>query len=314
MEEALNVERKVWTAFFALALAWGTSFLFIKIALRTLEPFTLVSLRLLIGWLGLMVIMRLTKQQLPRDRSTWQHLTFMGVVNTAAPFLLITWAESGQKGVDSAVAAVLNSTVPLFSIVIAGVILRMESVTIGRVAGLMIGFAGVVLMLSRGIGDGTGSLAAYLAVISAALCYAISGSYARRNLRKISPVIVATGQLMIAGAIVWVLAFILEDFSQQSLGVATVGSLLWLGLIGSCVAYILYFFVLREWGATRTTMVTYLLPVVGVTAGVALLDESIDWRLIVGGLLILSGVVLVNWRPKRRILHVSRSESAQPIK
>jgi drug/metabolite transporter (DMT)-like permease len=296
----MDTERKVLSAFLLLALAWGTSFFFIKIALETLKPFTLVSLRLLIGWVGLMIIMKLTGQSLPRSKTIWRHLTFLGVINTALPFILITWAESGIHGVDSTVASVLNSTVPLFSIVIAGAILKMEPLSFGRVSGVTVGFLGVVLMLSRGLGDTSGSLMAHLAVIIAALCYAISSIYARKNLQQISPVVVATGQLLVAGMVVSILAVALEDFSQQSLTRTTIFSLFWLGLLGSCLAYILYFYVLRNWGPTRTTMVTYLLPVVGVTAGVLILDEAIDWRLVAGGLLILSGVALVNWRPRRR--------------
>lgn len=296
----MDNERKVWSAFLLLALAWGTSFFFIKIALETLDPFTLVSMRLLIGWVGLMVIMKLTDQSLPRSKAIWGHLTFLGVINTALPFILITWAESGIDGVDSTVASVLNSTVPLFSIVIAGALLRMEQLSVGGVSGVIVGFLGVVLMLSRGLGDSSGSLMAHLAIIIAALCYAVSSIYARKNLQQVSPVVLATGQLLVAGIVVSILAVALEDFNQQSFTQTTIMSLLWLGLLGSCLAYILYFFVLRNWGPTRTTLVTYLLPVVGVTAGVLILDEAIDWRLVTGGLLILSGVALVNWRPRQR--------------
>ncbi len=247
-----------------------------------------------------MVIMKLTDQSLPRSKAIWGHLTFLGVINTALPFILITWAESGIDGVDSTVASVLNSTVPLFSIVIAGALLRMEQLSVGGVSGVIVGFLGVVLMLSRGLGDSSGSLMAHLAIIFAALCYAVSSIYARKNLQQVSPVVLATGQLLVAGIVVSILAVALEDFNQQSFTQTTIMSLLWLGLLGSCLAYILYFFVLRNWGPTRTTLVTYLLPVVGVTAGVLILDEAIDWRLVTGGLLILSGVALVNWRPRQR--------------
>ncbi len=301
----METERKVWSAFLLLALAWGTSFFFIKIALQTLEPFTLVSVRLLIGSVGLMVVMILTRQSLPQNKSIWGHLTFLGVINTALPFFLITWAESGKDGLDSAVASVLNSTVPLFSIVIAGAILKIEQSSIGRISGVIVGFIGVVLMLSRGLGATSGSLMAHLAVIIAALCYAISSNYARKNLQQVSPVVVATGQLIVAAIVVSILAFVFEDYRVQSFTQTTVVSLLWLGLLGSCLAYILYFYVLRHWGPTRTTLVTYLLPVVGVTAGVLFLDEAIDWRLVTGGILILSGVALVNWRPRRRRIEVT---------
>jgi drug/metabolite transporter (DMT)-like permease len=136
------------------------------------------------------------------------------------------------------------------------------------------------------------------AIVLAALFYAISGVYARRHVQGVNPVVVATGQLAVASVIVWVLAMVFEEFDRQDLSTQTIFSVLWLGLLGSCLAYILYYFVLRNWGATRTTLVTYLIPVVGVTVGIIFLNEMFDWRLIVGGLLILSGVWLVNWRPR----------------
>jgi drug/metabolite transporter (DMT)-like permease len=295
----VDSESRVWTAFVLLGLAWGSSFLFIKIALRTLEPLTLVGLRLMVGWVGLVAIAWWRGLALPRGWAVWRHLAILGAINTAIPFVLITWAESGANGVDSAVASVLNSTVPLFSIVIAGLIFRMEEVTPDRILGLLVGFAGVVLLLGRDLGNDWGELAPQVAVVVAALFYAIASTYARRNLHETSPVLIAAGQLLVADALVWIFAILIEDPGAQTLTWQTVGALLWLGLLGSCIAYILYFFILRNWGATRATMVTYLLPVVGVIAGVVFLSEPLDWRLVAGGLLVLGGVAAVNWRPRR---------------
>lgn len=294
----------MWGAFIVLAITWGTSFLFIKIGLWTLQPLTLVSFRLLIGSIGLLIILRLSKQQIPRDRQVWRNLAILGAINTAIPFVLITWAESGEGGIESAVAAVLNSAVPLFTIVITGVILQIEEVTVGRVAGLLVGFFGVILMMSRGLGGGQGSFAAHAAVIVASLCYATSSVFARRHFPKTNPIVVATGQILAATLFVTIFALLVEDQSQQSWTTTTIFSLIWLGLLGSCVAYILYFYILRQWGPTRTTLVTYLLPIVGVTAGILLLDEILDWRLVVGGGLILSGIALVNWKPRRLVTPV----------
>src|SRR5690606_15097642 len=122
-------DRRVWFAFIGLALAWGTSFLFIKIGVQTLPPVTLVAFRLLIGLAGLLLIVRLQKLALPRGRSTWRHLFVLAALNVCLPFVLITWAESGERGIDSGLASVLNSIVPLFSVIISGLILRVEPVT-----------------------------------------------------------------------------------------------------------------------------------------------------------------------------------------
>jgi drug/metabolite transporter (DMT)-like permease len=293
-------DRKVWAAFLLLALTWGSSFLFIKIAVQTLQPFTLVALRLGVGLAGLLVLMRLRGLSLPRGRTIWQHLSVMGLFNVAVPFVLITWAESGANGVDSSVASVLNSTVPLFSIVISGVILSAETVTAGKVIGLLVGFAGVVLLLSRHISQEWAGFVPYLAVVIASLCYAAASAYGRRHLQGLPVLVISTGQLITATTIVALAMLFTEDLSQQSLPLPTIASILWLGLLGSCLAYILYFTVLQNWGATRTTLVTYLLPVVGVAAGVIFLNEALDWRLLAGGLLILSGVgVVLRPRPDR---------------
>ena len=302
MNVELNLEqaaedRRVWAAFLLLALAWGTSFMFIKIAVQTVQPVTLVALRLLIGWLGLLLVMRWRGVTLPRRWRLWRHLLVVGIINVAIPFVLIVWAESGERGLDSGVASVINSTVPLFSILIAGLLLHMETVTGSKVLGLLVGFGGVLVLLSRGFSGHWKGLLPYLAVVMAAVCYATGSAYARRHLHGIRPVILAAGQLLVAALAVFTTALLLEDFGAQRFPPSTILALLWLGLMGSCLAYILYFYVLQKWGATRTTLVTYLIPVVGVTAGVLFLGETLDWRLLIGAALILGGIGAVNIRP-----------------
>lgn len=293
-------ERRVWLAFLLLSLAWGTSFLFIKIAVRTMPPWTLVAFRLSIGLVGLLVVVWLQGLTLPRDWTTWRRLGTLGLFNSAVPFILITWAESGEQGLDSGVASVLNSTVPLFSIIISGVILKVETVNLRTVGGLSIGFMGVVLLVSRDFAGEFVGLMPYAAMIVASILYAIASAYARRHFQGVPAVITATGQIGSAALVTLIGAFVLEDLASQSLAellpLPSLLAILSLGFFGSCIAYILYFFVLQNWGATRTTLVTYLIPVVGVTAGALVLNEVVDWRLLVGGLLILGGVGTVNLR------------------
>ena len=289
--------RRVWLAFLILALAWGTSFMFIKIAVQTVQPLTLVAWRLIIGSAGLYAVSRIRRVRLPQNTQTWRHIAVIGLVNVAIPFVLIVWAESGVQGLDSGVASIVNSTVPLFSIVIAGVLMRMERVTAPAVFGLFVGFGGVVLLMSRDAQASRDSWLPYFAVLGAALCYAAGSAYARRYLHGVSPVALALGQLAVAAAIVFVASLAIETWSAQTFPLRTILALFWLGLVGSTLAYILYFFVLQQWGATRTTLVTYLVPAVGLTAGIIFLNEPFDWRLLAGGGLILSGVATVNLRP-----------------
>lgn len=287
-------------AFAALSLFWGTSFLFIKIALRTLDPFTLVGFRLLIGLLGLLVLLWIRGERLRTDRTLFKHFIFMGAFNTAIPFALYTWAESGENGIDSSVASVLNSTVPLFTIVLAVYIVRSETANRGKVLGLILGFVGVLLLFGRSLITATlsGELGALLplgAGLLAAVFYAISANYAKHFLSsKVSPLVLSTYSLCFANLFVWAFAFLFETQSEQRLTSTTLFALVWLGLLGTCLAYIFYFFILQEWGATRAALVTYVLPVIGVSAGAIFLSEAVTWELVIGGLLILSGIWAVN--------------------
>ena len=285
--------RNVWLAFLLMALAWGSSFLFIKIALVDLRPATLVALRLTVGAAALLLVARWQKLPLPRNGQTWGHLFVLGALGVAFPFVFISWAE---QHIDSGLTAVLNSTVPLFSIVIAGVWLKQETVTRGKVLGLVMGFVGVVFLFARELQVGGGNAAAPLLVIVSGLCYAISAAYARHHLAHLHPIIAATGQVAAACVLAWIVALVLDNRAGQQFTWAAAGAIIWLGLLGSSLAYILFYYVLGYWGPTRTALVTYIIPLIAVTIGAIFLNELVDWRLIVGGLLILSGVGTVNSR------------------
>ncbi len=290
-------EGRVWLAFVLLALVWGTSFFFIKIGLRTLEPLTLVALRLLIGGVAALALMLQQGVAFPRGWGLWRHFIFMGAINTALPFVFFTWSEAGPRGIDSTLASILNSLTPLFTILLAGFVTRSESVTRGKLLGLALGFGGVVMIMGRNFQGNYGGQAQLAAAILAALCYAISSIYARRYLRGVHPVALTTAQLFVAAALVWLAAGFLEPLGHIVITWPTLAALLWLGVLGSALAYVLYFYILSHWGATRATLVTYVLPLVGVTAGALVLQEQLDALLILGGALILAGIWAVNWQP-----------------
>jgi drug/metabolite transporter (DMT)-like permease len=268
---------KEWAVFIALGLIWGSSFLWIKIAIQEVDAFTLVSWRLLFGTLGMVAVIALRRPSFPRTWRTWVALTVLGIINTALPFVLISW---GEKSIDSAVAAVLNSTVPLFTLVIAHLFLHDEQITARKVVGLLIGFAGVLALMARDLrpeGLRIGALG-QAAVLVAAVSYASASVF--------------------ADAVVWSIATQVGEPGRLPVLPITWVALLWLGLLGSCVAYLLYYHLLHSVGATRAVMVTYIFPVVGVALGVLFLDELADWHLLVGGLLVVASIAVVNWRPK----------------
>ena len=282
-------------AFLALSLAWGSSFFWIKIAVQEVGPFMLVALRVLFGILGLGVILLFNRPKGMPDRRTWQTLLILGITNTALPFVLISWAE---QQLDSAVAAILNSSMPLFTLVIAHFTLSDDKMTLQKTIGIVVGFLGVVVLMFRDLGgDVRLNLLAQGAMIAAVLCYAGSTVFARRNTQDISPVVRALIPLLSADAFIWAGALLVESplrFPALSL---TWSALLWLGIIGSCIAYLLYYYLLHSVGPTRISMVTYMFPVVGVILGVLLLNERLDLSLILGAALVLSSLLIVNRKP-----------------
>jgi drug/metabolite transporter (DMT)-like permease len=292
-----------WLIFLALGVMWGSSYLFIKLAVDSFGTFTLIMLRLLIGAAFLWVVVRVTATPLPRDRRAYRHLIVMAVINIVLPFSLITWAE---QSVDSALAAILNSTVPLFVIVIAPAFLPDEPIRINGVVGLAIGFVGVVLLVSPGLVSADGNPAGELALLGSSLTYAIGNVYARRNVRGLAPLIPAVFQVTFALVMITALAVVFERPWETATPDAEAWfSVVWLGILGSGLAYLAYFRLLSRWGATRTALVAYLLPIVGIVLGFLVLQEPIDATLIAGTALVTCGVALVNGRWGRRRVFAS---------
>jgi drug/metabolite transporter (DMT)-like permease len=304
-----------WLLFILLGFFWGSSYLFIKIGVdEGLPPFTLITLRLAIGFLLLATVVGIAREPLPRDPRTYGHLIVMGAVNIAIPFSLITWAE---LTVDSALAAILTAPVPLFVIVIAAIFLRDERITINRLAGLVVGFIGVAILVgfdpaSLAAGDLTGEIA----LLGATLSYACGAVYARRNIRGLRPMIPAIFQVSFALIMVGVLAFVFERPTDviPRMSLEAVFAVVWLGLLGSGLAYLVFFRLLGRWGATRTSMVAYLLPVYGITLGALVLNEPIDARLLIGTALVIGGIALVNSKYGAKPLFQRGSASVEPAK
>lgn len=306
----------LWLTFGLLSAAWGSSFLFIKIGVEEgLGPLTLVSFRLWIAIAFLSVVMLLTGGRLPRRDGGLRKLAMLGMLNVAIPFTLITW---GELWISSALASILNGLVPLLVIVLAALLLRDEPMTTNRLVGLLIGFGGAVLLLSPSLGsepggvDTTMALLGELAVVGAVVAYAASAIFIRRAIsgkplvedpvrgaRSATPAEIALPQCICATAVTSTLALILErpavggpiPFPPTLPAWLAVG---WLGIVGSGLAYLLFFRLIGSWGATRTSLVTYVMPIVGIALGVLVLGERLDLAEILGAALIIGGLVLAN--------------------
>ncbi|MGH2492158.1 MAG: DMT family transporter [Candidatus Limnocylindria bacterium] len=295
-----------WLIFLALGFMWGSSSLFIKIAVDDFGTFTLVALRLAVGAALLWTVLRIARQRLPREPRIYGHLLVMALVNIALPFLLITWAE---RSVESALAAVLTSLVPLFVVVLAPLFIHDEPLRLNGIVGLAVGFIGVVVLTSREL-SGAGDLVSDLALVGSSVSYAAGAVYSRRNVRGLHPMVPAVFQVTFAMLITGVVALLIEQPWNARPDLGAVFAILWLGLLGSGFAYLAFFRLLDRWGATRTTLVAYVLPIVGIVLGFLVLQEPIDARMILGTALIIGGVALVNSRFGRRLIFERRSAAS----
>jgi drug/metabolite transporter (DMT)-like permease len=288
---------RTWGAFLVLGTIWGSSFLWIKIAVGEVGPATLAALRLLFGSLGLLAVARLTRTPFREHlRAYVPAYLFMGFFNTALPFVLISWAETR---IDSALAAILNATAPLFAIVIAHYWLSDEKITLTRLGGLVVGFVGVVVLMSREFSPRgvPGNIWGYAAMVAASASYGLSATFSRRHLRGHPPLVQATMVVLLADLMTWLVVPVMDRPVALPQASVTWLALAWLGLLGSCAAYLLYFYLINAWGPTRASLVTYVFPVVGIVLGVVFLHEIVDWRLVVGSALIVGGIAVVNRPP-----------------
>jgi drug/metabolite transporter (DMT)-like permease len=277
-----------------LALIWGWSFVFIKVAVRGMTPVTVSFTRVFLGMLVLIVLLRRRGLSLPHDRATWRHVTLMAILYNALPFTLLAW---GEQHITSALASVLNAATPLFAGAI-GALAFEERLPAEGIVGLVLGFAGVAVAAGVGASDLTSSSrAGAVAAVLAALCYGISFHYFARHLTRIDPIVATSGQLIAGSLLLFPFAvFTTVTGPGLHLTPGRVLSITLLGVFGTGLAYVINYRSIAELGGTRASIVTYLVPIVAVVVGVVVLDEHLSARLPIGGVLVALGAALVQGR------------------
>lgn len=276
--------------FLLLGLIWGGSFMFIKVEVEAgIAPVHVALLRCLFGAAALLAILALTRDSLPRGR-VWRDLAVMALFSNTLPFVLFAY---GETEVSSLLAGIINATTPLLTLLFALAMLPEERPTRRRLAGIALGFAGVVVVLAPWDGLGAGSLLGALACLAASTCYGIAFPYLRRHLtgRPETGVAISAAQVGI-GAVMLVPFALFASLPNEMPGTEVWLSVLALGALGTGVAYVLMFNIVQAAGAQTGSMITYLVPVFAVILGVAVLGEQIGWHEPVGGAVILAGVAL----------------------
>jgi len=291
--------RSPWPArFVLLAVAWGSTFLFIKIGDEAFAPLQVSLGRLLVGTAVLLAVLIASRDRLPSGRRTWAHLAVAGILLNVAPFSLFAY---GERHVSSVLAGIWNATVPLFTLPIAILWLHDERATAERVAGLAIGFAGVLTVLGVWRGVGATSLQGNLLCLGAAACYGLGFPYARRYLtgRPYSPVSLASAQLICATIEISVLTLVFTS-PPHAVQAKHILSMLALGAFGTGLTFLLNYSLIRDVGATVTSTVAYVMPIVSTVLGIAFLSEPLGWYEPVGAAIIVVGAILAQSHPPSR--------------
>lgn len=297
-----------WRAeFLLLSAIWGASFLFIKVGDDAFAPLQVSFGRILLGAVFLLGWLAVTRDRLPRGARAWWHLFVAGLLFNAVPFSLFAYAETH---ISSILAGIWNATTPLMTLLFAVALLPQERPTRRRVTGLLIGFAGVVVLLGPWSGLSGGALLGNLAGLGAAVCYGLGFNYTRRHLsgRPESAASLSAAQLGLATLQLAVLTPFVTD-APASLPVDSVLSVVALGVLGTGFAYILNYDVIRAAGATVASTVTYLIPLFAAVLGVLVLDEALGWNEPAGAVVVILGILASEGRlrPLRRRRAVVRA-------
>ena len=292
--------RKSWLpAYLALGLVWGCSFIFIKLGLEFLTPFGVAFVRCALGAITLLIVVKLMKIDLPREKSTWYKLWVVAMLLNVAPGILFAYA---QLHVTSVLAGIINATTPLATLVVMLIAFRDEKLKAEQIYGLLLGGLGVMVVLGIWEGIGDNQLTGVIALLIAVTCYGISFPYSKRNIIPLGlkPEAAATTQLIMA-AITLLPFYLYDGISQDNYRPVNIFAMLALGILGSGFAYIWNFSIIAAAGSSIASSVTYLTPVVAVFVGWLFLGEVIVWHEPVGALLVILGAAVSQGRFNRRV-------------
>ncbi|HST36291.1 MAG TPA: DMT family transporter [Allosphingosinicella sp.] len=294
--QQIRMNGQDWAILLLLSVIWGGSFFFIEIALPTVAPFTLVLIRVAIGAGALWAYLALRRERLAMPPGAALAFLILALLNNVIPFVLFVWA---QREITGGLASILNATTPIWGVIVAHLFTADEKATPAKVAGVILGFAGVAVMIGAGFLKEIGAdLIAQLECLGATLCYALAGVYARRfRTMGVPPLAVSTGQLTAAAIVLLPLVLIFEPpWLASPPAPEAWAALIGLALVCTSFAYVLYFRLLASAGATNSLLVTFLIPVTAIMLGAMILGERLEPRHFAGMALIGLGLAAIDGR------------------
>lgn len=285
-----------WGIIMFLSLLWGGAFLMIALGLRSFPPITLAFLRMALAVPPMLLALKYLGQKLPTDSRSWRQLFILGGLNAAFPFMLFFW---GQSHISTGLGSILNATTPLWGVVLAHMLTRDEKATPSRILGVLLGLAGIIVMVGTGALKGmTSGVLAQLACLTATVLYALAAIYGRTlSQSTMTPIVVATGQVFTAAVLI--LPFMLVVDQPWTLPAARWDA--WVGALGLAIpstafAYFLYFRLIDRAGASNAMLVAFIMPVVAIVLGVVVLGEAVSVKEMTGAALIALGLVAIDGR------------------
>ncbi|MGI9301293.1 MAG: DMT family transporter [Gammaproteobacteria bacterium] len=288
-----------WLLLATLVALWGSSFLLTKIALATLSPSIIVAGRLALGAVVLLALLAGARKRLPAPGRLWMFLLAIAITGNCLPFYLISW---GQQRIDSGLAGILMAVMPLATISLAHFLVPGERMNANKTAGFVLGFIGIVVLMGPDAlldaAGASGKLIAELAVLSGALCYAVTTIITRRRPPG-DALGSSAGVLLIAGLIMSPIVFGAEPRAITEISVASALALCALGVFSTGAATIVYFKLIESAGPSFLSQINYLIPLWATFAGALVLNEKLDWHHMVALAIILAGIALAQWRPRR---------------
>ncbi len=286
-----------WLRLIALSVVWGSVFLFVSLAVRSIPEFTLVFLRLAVAAAGFWLLVLATGTRMPRDRRLWGEFLVSGLITNAIPFSLITWE---QTQVEGGIASVLNAMTPCFVVVLAHFLTKDEKLSLRKATGVLVGFLGAYILMSPDLEGGLSMRSlGQIAGLTASLAHAVAGIYGKR-FRNLPPLVAATGMLTCAALWELPVALVVDrPWNMQPDGTA-LGAVAVLGLL-TVAAYLLYYRILPSAGATNLMLATLLSPVFAHILGAAVLGEPIYVTSVIGMVVIVVGLSIMDGRVLRRL-------------
>lgn len=285
-----------WAILLVLSVLWGGAFFFISVALRGFQPLTLITLRVGLGAALLWLVLRVRGEGMPRGLAAWRALLWLALLNNVIPFALFFWA---MLHISGGLASIVNATTPIWGVIVAHFFTADEKATPNKVAGVVLGFLGVVVMIGADAwGGASGQVLPQLACIAGTLCYALAGVYARRfGALGVTPLAISAGSLAMAAVAMLPFALWLEAPWRAAMpDMASLTALGGLVILSTALAYVLFFRLIEGAGATNAMLVTFLIPVTAILLGSLVLGERLGPQDLWGTALIALGLVAVDGR------------------